>query len=126
QQALEQHALLALWHAVLVVVVRAVQGMARGDEAIAGHGSSPGDGALIVAGAAGGGARENGRMSTPSDTLANQLLVALPALADPNFARSVALICQRDGDGAMGVLVNRPSEYTLGQILAQMGIGSED
>ncbi len=65
-------------------------------------------------------------MSTPSDTLANQLLVALPALADPNFARSVALICQHDGDGAMGVLVNRPSEYTLGQILAQMGIGSED
>lgn len=53
---------------------------------------------------------------------ANQLLIALPALDDPNFARSVALICQHDGDGAMGVVINRPSEYTLGDVLEQMGI----
>ena len=51
------------------------------------------------------------------DTLANQLLIALPALADPHFSRSVALICQHDDDGAMGVVVNRPSEYTLGDVL---------
>src|SRR5690606_24963173 len=65
-------------------------------------------------------------MSAPTDNLANQLLVALPALPDPNFARSVALVCQHDGDGAMGVMVNRASEYTLGQVLSQMGIGSDD
>jgi Putative transcriptional regulator len=65
-------------------------------------------------------------MSAPQDNLANQLLVALPALADPNFARTVALVCQHDEDGAMGVVVNRPSEYTLGQVLAQMGIGGAD
>ncbi len=65
-------------------------------------------------------------MPALSDTLANQLLVALPALADPNFARSVALICQHDEQGAMGVMVNRASEYTLGQVLSQMGIDSDD
>lgn len=65
-------------------------------------------------------------MSAPTENLANQLLVALPALVDPNFARSVALVCQHDGDGAMGVMVNRTSEYTVGQVLSQMGIGSED
>ncbi len=65
-------------------------------------------------------------MSDPSGNLASQLLVALPALADPNFARSVALVCQHDGEGAMGVVINRPSEYTLGQVLSQMGIGSDD
>src|SRR3970040_27559 len=54
--------------------------------------------------------------------LANQLLIALPALADTNFSRSVALICQHDGDGAMGLIVNRPSEYTLGEVLEQMGL----
>ncbi|MCD9028229.1 YqgE/AlgH family protein [Luteimonas sp. BDR2-5] len=54
--------------------------------------------------------------------LANQLLIALPSLADPDFSRSVALICQHDGDGAMGVVVNRPSEYTIGEVLEQMGI----
>lgn len=59
--------------------------------------------------------------------LANQLLVALPALDDPHFARSVALICQHDGDGAMGVVVNRGSEYTLGDVFEQMGIeGARD
>jgi putative transcriptional regulator len=65
-------------------------------------------------------------MSEAAPTLTNQLLIALPTLADPNFARSVALICQHDDNGAMGVLVNRPSEYTLGEVLSQMGIGSAD
>jgi len=59
-------------------------------------------------------------------TLAGQLLIALPALSDPNFARSVTLICQHDADGAMGVVVNRPSEYTLGEVFRQMGIESGD
>src|SRR6476659_3695997 len=65
-------------------------------------------------------------MSGASTSLANQLLLALPSLADPNFARSVTLLCQHDGDGAMGVMVNRPSEYTLGEVLDQMGIASND
>ena len=64
-------------------------------------------------------------MDAPA-TLANQLLIALPTLADPNFSRSVTLICQHDADGAMGVLVNRTSEYTLGEVFRQMGIGSDD
>ena len=54
--------------------------------------------------------------------LANQLLIALPALADTDFSRSVALVCQHDSDGAMGLIVNRASEYTLGDVLGQMGL----
>lgn len=66
-------------------------------------------------------------MPSPAATsLANRLLVALPSLHDPNFARSVILVCQHDGDGAMGVVVNRVSEYTLGDVLRQMGIASDD
>ena len=61
-----------------------------------------------------------------ANTLSNQVLIALPALADPNFSRSVTLICQHDADGAMGVMVNRPSEYTLGDVFRQMGIASDD
>ncbi len=64
-------------------------------------------------------------MDTP-DTLANQFLIALPTLADSPFARSVALICQHDEEGAMGVVVNRASEYTLGEVFQQMGIASND
>ena len=59
-------------------------------------------------------------------TFSNQLLIALPALDDPNFARGVALICQHDEDGAMGVVVNRASEYTLGDVLAQMNLAPHD
>jgi putative transcriptional regulator len=59
-------------------------------------------------------------------TLANQLLIALPGLDDPNFSRSVTLVCQHDADGAMGVVVNRASEYTLGEVFRQMGIDSGD
>jgi putative transcriptional regulator len=60
------------------------------------------------------------------DSLANQLLIALPTLADSPFERSVALVCQHDGEGAMGVVVNRASEYTLGEVFQQMGIDSEN
>jgi putative transcriptional regulator len=38
----------------------------------------------------------------------------------------VALICQHDSEGAMGVVVNRASEYTLGEVFQQMGIRSDD
>ncbi len=65
-------------------------------------------------------------MSTHFDNLANHLLVALPSLTDSAFARSVALICQHDDNGAMGVVVNQPSEYTLGEVLSQMEIDTGD
>ena len=58
--------------------------------------------------------------------LANQLLVALPSLADPNFERTVSLLGQHDADGAMGVVVNRRSDYTLGEVFSQMGIACDD
>jgi putative transcriptional regulator len=60
--------------------------------------------------------------STP---LTNQLLIAMPALRDPNFARGVAFLCQHGDDGAMGLMINRLSEYRLGDVLAQMNMQSE-
>ncbi|MEP7043292.1 MAG: YqgE/AlgH family protein [Dokdonella sp.] len=60
--------------------------------------------------------------STP---LTNQLLIAMPALRDPNFARGVTFLCQHGEDGAMGLMINRLSEYRLGDVLAQMNMHSE-
>lgn len=68
----------------------------------------------------------NGGMLPESTPLANQLLIALPSLADPNFARSVALVCQHDDEGAMGLVINRPSDFTLGEVLQQMGITTDN
>ena len=56
----------------------------------------------------------------------NHLLVALPSLQDHGVAQTVVLLCQHDADGAMGVVVNKPAEYTLGEVLQQMGIDSAD
>lgn len=67
----------------------------------------------------------SGGMPSEPSPLANHLLVALPALHDEHFARSVTLVCHHDGDGAMGVMVNRASEYTLGEVFQQMGISSD-
>ena len=61
-----------------------------------------------------------------STSLAHHLLVALPSLAEAPFARSVALICQHDENGTMGVLVNQPTDYTIGEVLAQMDITTDD
>lgn len=49
--------------------------------------------------------RDDRRVSTSH---AGKLLVASPALDDPNFARTVVLLCMHDAGGAMGVVVNRP------------------
>lgn len=57
------------------------------------------------------GVRENGGMSS----LRGQLLVAGPALTDPNFDRTVVLIGEHGEEGAMGVVLNRPAPVTVGE-----------
>jgi putative transcriptional regulator len=53
-------------------------------------------------------------MSQPA---AGMLLVATPALADPNFADSVVLLLDVDDNGALGVVLNRPSGVSVGAVL---------
>jgi len=45
-----------------------------------------------------------------TESLAGRLLVATPALTDPNFNRTVVLICLHDENGAFGLVLNRPLE----------------
>ena len=56
-----------------------------------------------------------------ADTLRGKLLVASPALLDPNFARTVVLITEHTDDGAMGVVLNRPSETEVGEVAPELG-----
>jgi len=53
------------------------------------------------------------------ETLAGSLLVATPALFDPNFYRTVVLLLQHDEDGCVGVVLNRPSDEPVAEHLPE-------
>lgn len=60
------------------------------------------------------------------DFLTNQFLVAMPALEDPNFRESVTYICEHNAQGALGIVINRPTNVVLGDILKQLAIEPGD
>lgn len=49
---------------------------------------------------------------TEVSSLTGRLLVATPALADPNFDRAVVLLLDHDDEGSLGVVLNRPTPST--------------
>ena len=56
--------------------------------------------------------------------LTGQLLVAMPQMRDPRFARSVIYMCAHSADGAMGLVVNRRvGSITFDDLLQQLNIG---
>jgi len=59
-------------------------------------------------------------------TLGDQFLIAMPAMADPNFAHTVTYLCDHGAEGALGIVVNRPLALTLGEVLAQLDLEARD
>jgi len=53
----------------------------------------------------------------PAATLTGRLLVATPALGDSNFERSVVLVLDHDEDGALGIVINRPTPVDVAEVL---------
>lgn len=57
--------------------------------------------------------------------LAGQMLIAMPQMLDPRFARSVVYVCAHSEEGAMGLVVNRLfDEISFPDLLEQLGIDS--
>ena len=55
-------------------------------------------------------------------SLAGQLLIATPAMGDPRFERTVILMVRHDGDGAFGIVINRPlGERSLSELMKALG-----
>jgi putative transcriptional regulator len=54
------------------------------------------------------------------DSLRGKLILAGPLLKDPNFDRTVVLITEHNEDGAMGLVLNRPSEATVGDAVPDL------
>ena len=57
---------------------------------------------------------------TGSGFLERQMLIAMPGMVDDNFAGCVTLMCQHNDAGAIGITINRLSDYTLGEIFTQL------
>ena len=57
--------------------------------------------------------------------LANHFLIAMPAMVDPHFAKTLTLICEHNDQGALGVVINRPIEMNLHGLLEQLGINPD-
>jgi putative transcriptional regulator len=60
-------------------------------------------------------------------SLHGQLLVASPAMSDPNFARTVIAIANHDEDGALGIVLNRPSDTEVVEAVPELeGVVDDD
>jgi len=58
--------------------------------------------------------------------LTNHFLIAMPSLGDPNFFQTVTYVCMHNEEGAMGIVINRPLEVDLGDVLEHMEIEATD
>ena len=62
-----------------------------------------------------------------NDSLRGKLLIASPALTDPNFARSVVLMTEHSASGAMGIVLNQPAEAEARELMPALEeIASDD
>jgi putative transcriptional regulator len=58
--------------------------------------------------------------------LDQQMLIAMPGMVDDNFVGSVTLLCQHNEAGAIGITINRLSDYNLGEIFTQLKLECDD
>src|ERR1043165_4098102 len=65
-----------------------------------------------------------GRRKVTKETFAGSLLLAHPAMRDPNFRHSVVLMSAHSSEGAMGVVLNRPLGKRLGQLSGDFALGA--
>ena len=57
--------------------------------------------------------------------LTGQFLIAMPAMTDPYFSKTVTYICTHNQDGAMGVIINRHSDITVARLFEQIQLETE-
>lgn len=59
---------------------------------------------------------------TQATQLNHHLLIAMPAMQDPNFNQSVTYICEHNAYGAIGIVINRPTQLRLKHIFTRLDI----
>ncbi|MFH1813085.1 MAG: YqgE/AlgH family protein [Pseudomonadota bacterium] len=62
---------------------------------------------------------------TSTVNLTGHFLIAMPAMADKNFARTLTLVCEHNDQGALGVIVNRPIDMSLEDLFERIELTLE-
>ena len=62
----------------------------------------------------------------PSIDLTHHFLIAMPSMVDPNFSRTLTLVCEHNEQGALGVVVNRPIDLTLHALFERLSLELKD
>lgn len=58
--------------------------------------------------------------------LTGHFLIAMPAMADPYFAKSVTYVCEHNAQGALGIVINRPIDMKLAELFEQVDLQIDD
>lgn len=65
-------------------------------------------------------------MTTINLNLTGHFLIAMPNLDDPFFAKSVTFICTHNDDGAMGIMINQPTDMPLTELYGEINLPLEN
>lgn len=68
----------------------------------------------------------NTAIAMETTCLVNHFLIAMPAMDDPHFSRTLTYICEHNVEGAVGIVVNRPLDMRLGELFDRVAIPLEE
>ena len=61
-----------------------------------------------------------------NNSLVGQFLIASPSLKDPNFEKTVTLVCEQNESGSLGLIINKPLHQELEEVISQMNLNEID
>ena len=64
-------------------------------------------------------------LSAPTDSLENHFLIAMPHLHDPYFSNTVTYMWKHSSEGALGIVVNKPSRMRLTELMKELRLPVE-
>lgn len=67
----------------------------------------------------------NSATGLPSLALADHFLIAMPSMLDPIFGGTVVYICEHNAGGALGMIINRPTDMTMDVLFERLELSLE-
>jgi putative transcriptional regulator len=61
-------------------------------------------------------------MGAPTANFTHHFLIAMPAMADPHFSHTLTYVCEHSAEGALGIVVNKPTDMTLSALFEKIDV----